>query len=56
MQKLSKEDYILLENLMEKVPDPNSTFTATGWHYELMALLGKFGYRPADATQPTSLL
>ena len=46
MEKLGKEDYITLENMMEKVPDPNSTFTATGWHYALMALLGKFGYRP----------
>jgi len=25
VQKLGKEDYITLENLMEKVPDPNST-------------------------------
>ncbi len=45
-KKLSEDDYIILENLMEKVPDPNETYTATGWHYELAALLGKFGYRP----------
>jgi hypothetical protein len=46
LKKLSEDDYIVLENLMEKVPDPNETFTATGWHYELAALLMKFGYRP----------
>ena len=35
-----------MENLMQHVPHPDSTYTATGWHYELMALLGRFGYRP----------
>ena len=46
LKKLSEDDYLMLENLMEKVPDPNETFTATGWHYELTALLRRFGYRP----------
>jgi hypothetical protein len=46
LRKLSEDDYILLENLMEHVPDPNETYTATGWHYRLAALLRKFGYRP----------
>ena len=46
MEKLPKKDYIDLENLMQHVPHPDSTYTATGWHYELMALLGRFGYRP----------
>jgi hypothetical protein len=31
---------------MEKVPDPNETYSATGWHYELTAMLRQFGYRP----------
>ena len=38
LKKLNEDDYIMLENLMEKVPDPNETYTATGWHYELTAL------------------
>ena len=46
LSKLHIDDYIALENLMEKVPDPNETYTATGWHYELTALLRQFGYRP----------
>jgi hypothetical protein len=46
MQKLSKDEYMALESLMENVPDPNTTYTATGWHYQLMALLGQLGYRP----------
>jgi hypothetical protein len=53
LRKLSENEYIMLENLMEHVPDPalsgifdNETYTATGWHYELAALLRKFGYRP----------
>jgi hypothetical protein len=46
LKKLSEDDYLMLENLMEKVPDPNETFTATGWHYELTAMLRQFGYRP----------
>ena len=46
LKKLSEDDYLTLENLMEKVPDPNETYTATGWHYELTALLRQFGYRP----------
>jgi hypothetical protein len=29
LKKLSEDDYLLLENLMEKVPDPNETYTAT---------------------------
>jgi hypothetical protein len=29
---------------MESVPDPNSTFTVTGWHYRLSALLSRLGY------------
>ena len=28
------------------MPDPDTTYTATGWHYELMALLATFGYKP----------
>lgn len=46
LKKLSEDDYLMLENLMEKVPDPNETYTATGWHYELTAMLRQFGYRP----------
>ncbi len=46
LKKLNEDDYIILENLMENVPDPHETYTATGWHYELAALLRKFGYRP----------
>jgi hypothetical protein len=46
LKKLGEDDYIVLENLMENVPDPNETYTATGWHYELAALLMQFGYRP----------
>lgn len=46
LRKLTLDEYILLENLMDKVPDPNEIYTATGWHYELMALLSQFGYRP----------
>ena len=46
LQKLSEDDYLMLENLMEKVPDPNETYSATGWHYELTAMLRQFGYRP----------
>ena len=46
LRKLTQDEYIQLENLMEHVPDPNETFTATGWHYELTALLRQFGYRP----------
>lgn len=45
MTKLSKADYIELENLMEKVPNPDETFTATGWHYELAAFLRRLGIR-----------
>ena len=45
LPKLTEDEYIMLENLMENVPDPNETFSATGWHYELAALLGQFGYR-----------
>ena len=29
-----------------QVREPNETYTATGWHYELTALLRQFGYRP----------
>lgn len=46
MRKLNEDEYITLENLMENVPDPNETYTATGWHYELTALLRQFGFRP----------
>jgi len=46
LRKLTQDQYIQLENLMQQVPDPNEVYTATGWHYELMGLLGQFGYRP----------
>jgi len=46
MRKLTEDEYIQLENLMEHVPDPEETYTATGWHYELMALLRQFAFRP----------
>ena len=48
LKRLSDDDYLTLENLMEHVPDPNETFTATGWHYELTGLLMQFGYRPVS--------
>ena len=45
MQKLTQDQWIQLDTMMRDVPDPNTTYTATGWHYQLMALLGQFGYR-----------
>ena len=45
LRKPTQDEYIARENLMENVPDPNDTYTATGWHYELAALLRQFGYR-----------
>lgn len=44
-KKLTYDQWIQLDNLMQNVPDPNETYTATGWHYQLAALLGSFGYR-----------
>lgn len=45
-RKLSQDEYLALENLMENVPNPDDTYTATGWHYELAGLLIQFGFRP----------
>ncbi len=45
VKKLTREQWTQLDELMRKVPDPNETYTATGWHYELAALLGSFGIR-----------
>jgi hypothetical protein len=45
MSRLNKDQWIQLDTLMRSVPDPNMTYTATGWHYQLMALLGQFGIR-----------
>ena len=42
-RKLSLDEYIRLENLMQQVPDPNEVYTNTGWHYELAALWGNLG-------------
>ncbi len=47
IRKLSYDDWLQLSNLMENVSDPDTTYTATGWHYELMNFLGTVGYRPA---------
>lgn len=46
LRKLTEDEYITLENLMQEVPDPNETFSATGMHYDLAALLIKLGFRP----------
>jgi hypothetical protein len=46
VQKLSQQDWAMLDNMMQNVPDPNTTFTATGWHYQLAQLLSQMGYRP----------
>jgi hypothetical protein len=45
-RKLAYDDWLQLSNLMENVPDPDTTYTATGWHYELMNFLRTLGYRP----------
>jgi hypothetical protein len=44
LRQLTQDEYIQLENLMEHVPDPNETYTATGWHYELAVKLLEIGY------------
>jgi hypothetical protein len=44
--KLSCDNWLQLSNLMENVPDPDTTYMATGWHYELMNFLRTLGYRP----------
>lgn len=41
-----ESDIVELRNPTKHVPDPEETYTATGWHYELMALLRQFGFRP----------
>lgn len=46
LRKLTEDEYITLEDLMQEVPDPNETLYATGMHYELAPLLIKFGFRP----------
>jgi hypothetical protein len=46
LPKLSMDDWVTLCHLMENVPDPDTTYTATGWHYKLMAPLATFGYKP----------
>ena len=46
IRKLSYDDWLQLSNLMENVSDPDTTYTATGWHYELMNFLRTVGYRP----------
>ncbi len=46
LRKLTQDEYLALENLMENVPNPDDLYTATGWHYELAGLLHKFGFRP----------
>ena len=43
--KLAYEDWLKLADLMDSVPDPNTTYTATGWHYRLAHMLGLLGYR-----------
>jgi hypothetical protein len=47
-QKLPRDQWTLLDNMMQHVPDPNETFTNTGWHYNLAGLLGSFGIRTGD--------
>lgn len=47
MQKLTNEEWTLLDNLMQDVPDPETTYTATGWHFRLQHLLGTYGIRVA---------
>jgi hypothetical protein len=47
MKPLTREQWILLDNLMssQEAVDPNEEFSATGFHYQLQALLQQFGYR-----------
>jgi hypothetical protein len=45
LKKLNREQWTQLDTLMRDVPDPNETYTATGWHYQLAALLSSFGIR-----------
>lgn len=54
LRKLTQDEYLALENLMENVPNPDDTYTATGWHYELAGLLREFGFRPMGRYQATS--
>lgn len=43
LKKLTRDQWTLLDNMMQNVPDPNETYTATGWHYNLNGLLRQFG-------------
>jgi hypothetical protein len=45
LKKLNREQWTQLDTLVRNVPDPNETYTATGWHYQLAALLGSFDIR-----------
>ena len=43
--KLAYEDWLKLADLMDNVPDPDTVYTATVWHYHLMNFLRQLGIR-----------
>jgi hypothetical protein len=45
MRKLTQQEYYELQAQFEKTPAANDNIGATGEHYILMALLGRFGFR-----------
>jgi len=47
LKPLERSEWTLLDNMMQDGIDPDETFSATGFHYELEALLQSFGYKPS---------
>ena len=46
MKKLQRHQWEQLACQMERTPDPDESFSASGEHYNLTALLNSFGYNP----------
>lgn len=52
---LTKGQWNILHDMMLDGVDPDETFSATGWHFDMERLLQTFGYRPSGRREVWAL-
>jgi hypothetical protein len=55
MEKLTYEQWVALDDLYGQLPDLGASYSASGLHYQLMALLNSFGYHPNSREEAVQL-
>ena len=55
LSKLTRSQYYALQEQFERLPDLGASYSSSGEHYQLIALLNTFGFHPSGRDEAIKL-